>query len=247
MDLEYEIKYHQKEEHNWWFLSRRDAIIKLVSQKNKNSKILDIGCAGGALLLDLKELGFTNLTGLDVSENAIAVSKKRGLHNVYLMDGSDPSFEKETFDIIISSDSLEHMSDDKKALKNWYQLLKSHGELIVFVPAFMHLWGEHDVINHHYRRYTASELKLKMESVGFKVEKCCYWNFMMYFPTAIFRSLQRIKYALIKNNKTKDHLIDFNSFINNLLIKTIKAENYVFKTIGLPIGVSAYAKAIKHL
>lgn len=245
MDLEYEIKYHQKEESNWWFLGRRNAILKLFSEKDRNSRILDIGCAGGALLLELKELGFKNLTGLDVSENAIAVCKERGLDNVYVMDGANPTFEKNYFDIIISSDSLEHISDDKISLANWHSILKTNGELYVFVPAFMYLWSEHDLVNHHFRRYTAIELKSKMENAGFEVEKYCYWNFLMYFPTTAFRLFQRIKYSFIKNNNPKDHLNDFNPLINKLLIKIIKAENVIFKAFGLPVGVSAFAKAKK--
>lgn len=245
MDYEYELKYHQEEEYNWWFIGRRDAIVKLVSLKNKNLKILDIGCAGGALLLELKKRGFTNLTGLDVSENAIAVSKKRGLDNVYVMDGSNPSFEKESFDIIISSDSLEHMIDDEKSLKNWYHLLKPGGELFIFVPAFMHLWSDHDVVNHHYRRYTAPQLKSKVENAGFHVTRHCYWNSLMYLPTSTFRLLQKIKHTFIRSHKSQDQLIRFNSFVNHSLTKIILTENLIFKNIGFPIGVSVYVQGIK--
>src|SRR5207253_9325776 len=126
-------------------------------------KILDIGCAGGPLLLDLKNAGFYNLYGVDVSEKAAEVCKQRGLENVYVMDGHNPEFEENSFDVIIASDSLEHLQDDMLALKNWNRLLKPGGELYVFVPAFMYLWSKHDVVNQHFRRYTAVELKRKME------------------------------------------------------------------------------------
>ena len=189
MDKEYEIKYHSEEENNWWFVARRNAILKLLGKVDKSAKILDIGCAGGPLLLDLKAAGFKNAYGLDFSENAVSKCKERGLENVFVMDGHDPKFDTESFDIIISSDSLEHLENDMKALKNWHTILKPNGTLFIFVPAFMYLWSEHDEINHHYRRYTSDNLKKKVESVGFKVEKESYWNFCMFFPTAIYKFL----------------------------------------------------------
>ncbi|MGZ3883607.1 MAG: methyltransferase domain-containing protein [Bacteroidia bacterium] len=245
MDLEYEIKYHQKEESNWWFLGRRDAILKLFASKNRDLKILDVGCAGGALLLDLKAIGFTNVYGVDVSEKAVEVCKQRGVPHAFVMDGHAPEFEESSFDIIIASDSLEHLKDDMLALHNWNKLLKPGGELFVFVPAFMYLWSEHDVINQHFRRYTAAELKRKLQESGFSVVNYTYWNFLMYFPTTAYRLFQRLKYSFVKNEAPQDHLKDFNPAINAFLIKLIKAENAVFTRLGLPVGVSAYVKGIK--
>ena len=246
MDKDYEAKYHNIEENNWWFLGRRDAILKLLSDKNKYLKILDIGCSGGALLSDLKKKGFENLSGLDISEKAIELCKEKGFDNVFVMDGSNPSFDENSFDIIIASDSLEHIKDDMKSLKNWNKILKPNGELYVFVPAFMYLWSEHDIINHHFRRYTAIELKSKMERSHFNVIKFTYWNFCMYFPTTIYRLTQSLKNKLIRSEHApKDQLKDFNPSVNSFLIKLIKFENFFFKRMGLPIGVSAYVKGQK--
>lgn len=245
MDLDYEIKYHQKEESNWWFLGRRNAIVRLLNEKNRDLKILDIGCAGGALILDLQNAGFHNVYGVDISEKAVQVCKERGVKNAFAMDGHAPEFEAGSFDILIASDSLEHLKDDMMALGNWNRLLKPGGVLYVFVPAFMYLWSEHDVINQHYRRYTAIGLRKKLEASGFAVEKHSYWNFLMYFPTTVFRLFQRVKFSFVKNEKPQDHLKDFNPTINRFLIKLIDKENVFFKYFGLPVGVSAYAKGIK--
>ena len=103
MDKDYEIKYHAEEEKNWWFVSRRNVILKLLKRTDKSAKILDIGCGGGPLLLDLKAAGFTNVYGLDFSEEAVAKCVERGLSNVYVMDGHSPKFEPESFDIISSA------------------------------------------------------------------------------------------------------------------------------------------------
>ena len=60
MDKKYEEKYHQIEEWNWWFIARRKSILDLLKNTDKKEKILDIGCAGGPLLNELRNQGFEN-------------------------------------------------------------------------------------------------------------------------------------------------------------------------------------------
>ena len=246
MDKDYEIKYHAEEEKNWWFVSRRNVILKLLKRTDKSAKILDIGCGGGPLLLYLKAAGFTNVYGLDFSEEAVAKCVERGLSNVYVMDGHSPKFEPESFDIIIASDSLEHLKNEMQALHNWHSILKSTGSLIIFVPAFMYLWSEHDIINHHYRRYTSGNLKSKVESEGFLVTKKSYWNFFMFFPTTIVRLVQKLKGSFVKSpKKPKDQLPKTGRLLNRLLITLLDLENIFFVSTGLAVGVSAFVLAKK--
>jgi SAM-dependent methyltransferase len=244
MDKEYEEKYHQIEEWNWWFIARRKTVLSLLKGVDKKARILDIGCAGGPLLNELKNLGFENASGADFSEEAVAKCKQRGLQ-AYQMDAQDLKFESNSFDVLIASDSLEHLEFDEKALKNWFSILKPGGKLMVFVPAYMFLWSEHDTVNHHFRRYTKTNLKRKMQEAGFKVERSGYWNFAMFFPTSIFRVLQQIKNKISPSKKPKDQLESFNPFINKVLISWLNVENGVFKSMPFPCGVSAFAEATK--
>ena len=105
----YEIKYHLLEEKHWWFKGRRDIIFRLIKNLNKKSKILEIGCSGGPLLKFLNKHGFNNTFGIDISKDAILYCKKKGLENVFFMDGTKTKFKNNFFDLIISSDSLEHI------------------------------------------------------------------------------------------------------------------------------------------
>lgn len=244
MDKEYEEKYHQIEEWNWWFIARRKSILSLLKNTDKKTKILDIGCAGGPLLNDLKNQGFENASGADFSAEAVAKCKQRGLQ-AYQMDAHNLQFEPNSFDLLIASDSLEHLEFDEKALKNWYSILKPGGKILVFVPAYMFLWSEHDAVNHHFRRYTKTELKTKLQQAGFKVEHNGYWNFMMFFPTSVFRILQQIKNKISPSKKPKDQLESFNPLINKVLINWLNIENGIFKTMPFPCGVSVFAKATK--
>jgi SAM-dependent methyltransferase len=244
MEKGYEEKYHQIEEYNWWFVARRRSILKLLNNTDKKSKILDIGCAGGPLVNELKNSGFENVSGIDFSAEAVEKCKQRGL-TAYQMDAHNLEFEPDSFDVLIASDSLEHLEFDTKALANWYSVLKPGGRILVFVPAYMFLWSEHDAVNLHYRRYTRSNLVKKMEAAGFTITRKGYWNFSIFFPTAVFRFLQGIKNKISPSKEAKDQLSGFGGISNKILLSWMDLENVIFKDASFPCGVSVFVEAIK--
>ncbi len=244
MDSEYELKYHQLEEKHWWFASRRDMVLRLIKdlKLSKKSKILEIGCSGGPLLTILKNEGFENVFGIDISENAIQVSIERNILNTSVMDAQSMNFDSEMFDLVIASDILEHIEDDFLALNEWNRVLKIGGCLIVFVPAFQSLWSKHDEINHHFKRYKKNGLIDILKKSGFQIEKKSYWNFMLFLPSFFIRASQRL---FKKSSKASDQLYEINSFINWTLIVLLKFENRVLKFIKFPFGVSVFAVSKK--
>lgn len=236
MNIDYEKKYHNLERQWWWFVARRQTILTLLKDAPKNAKILDIGCSGGVLLQALTEAGFTNVYGIDYSAKAIEKCIKIGLENVYVMDAHNPEFPPESFDIIIASDCLEHLEKDELALKNWHSILKKNGKGLIFVPAFMSLWSEHDVKNHHHRRYTKHELAEKAKKSGFTIKRKSYWNFTLFIPVLIIRTLKRLLGN--KNKQQTDDLQKINTYLNKILIGVMSVENFLFKIFNFPFGVS---------
>jgi SAM-dependent methyltransferase len=243
MDETYEAKYHLQEEKHWWFETRRDIIINLLKRSGRNSKILEIGCSGGPLIRALNELGYKNVQGIDISRDAIDLCRRREIHDVFVMDGSKPEFEDGQFDIVIASDVLEHIEDEEKALSEWNRILRPAGKLIVFVPAFEILWSKHDAANHHYRRYSKSELIRVLEKAEFEIDRSSYWNFILFFPTTLVRLMQRIlsKYG----QKSGDQLVKLNPVANKILVYLVKSENILLKVLNFPVGVSVFATASK--
>jgi len=236
MEAQFEDTYHQIETEHFWFKSRRRYIRQLLKDTPKDAKILDIGCSSGILLNELVEDGFKkdNLYGIDVSEKAIANCKSNGIKHAFVMDAQDITLNH-NFDVIIASDCLEHLRDDEKALKNWYNLLEETGSLYVFVPAFMSLWSHHDEVNLHYRRYTLSQLKQKLQRTGFEVLKSSYWNFFLFIPVWIFRQIGKLQ----KTQKATGDL-DGVPAANSLLLGIISLENRLLRWVSFPFGVSTF-------
>jgi 2-polyprenyl-3-methyl-5-hydroxy-6-metoxy-1,4-benzoquinol methylase len=246
MKTDFERKYHSVEEKHWWFVGRREIILKLIKQKfpqRKDIKILEIGCSGGPLLSLLLSQGYSQVAGIDNSKKAITLCEERGLKNVFFMEGTAPHFDSEQFDVIIASDVLEHIQNGKRAVKAWQRIVKKGGIIICFVPALRILWSKHDEDNKHYKRYTKKNLEyLFAENNSFTIVRSSYWNIALFLPILFFRFFMR----LLASKSSASQLRHGNNFINILLIQLLRIENTLLSMgINYPIGVSVFVIAQK--
>ena len=107
---------------------------------NKNLKVLDIGTGPGFFTIILEELGYTNITGVDVSDKMLAVAKENiqtyGKDNSSIqlmqMDAQNLEFKSETFDIIVSRNLTWNLEKPQQAYSEWLRVLKSNGTLFIF-------------------------------------------------------------------------------------------------------------------
>lgn len=100
------------------------------------ARILDVGCGNGVISRHLGKLGF-NVLGIDVSEAAI--EKARQLNNMdnvkfEVLSAEQLVADGQTFDAVICSEVLEHLSQPSALLKVLHQSIKPEGILIVTVP-----------------------------------------------------------------------------------------------------------------
>lgn len=79
--------------------------------KDRDAQILDIGCGAGHFVLWLRELGYQNVVGIDMSEVAIEHCRANGLENVEMIDDLASFLESrlEQFDIVTMNDVIEHI------------------------------------------------------------------------------------------------------------------------------------------
>jgi 2-polyprenyl-6-hydroxyphenyl methylase/3-demethylubiquinone-9 3-methyltransferase len=101
----------------------------------KGLKILDIGCGGGLLAEPLARLG-GDVTGLDASENTIAVAKRHAKAMGLAIDYRATSVEelaktKNRYDLITALEVVEHVADLSSFFAALVKLLKPDGLLIM--------------------------------------------------------------------------------------------------------------------
>lgn len=104
--------------------------------KDKESKILDIGCGLGQNLYTFSLLGYKNATGIDISPECVSFCKKKGF-DVLKISAEDYLRDKiDSFDVITIYHVVEHIKKDEiinflKVLRN---SLRKGGVLIINIP-----------------------------------------------------------------------------------------------------------------
>lgn len=86
------------------------------------------------------------------------------------------------FDSVLFINVLEHIENDKFALKSANQILSSKGKLVIFVPALSWLYSSFDTSIGHFRRYHKKNLINLVHESGFKIERCHYFDSLGILP-----------------------------------------------------------------
>ena len=117
----------------------------------------------------------------------------------------------------------------------------------------MFLWSRNDVINMHQRRYTAPELREKLERHGFRVLQWSYNNFFI-FPLAagvILLRRGRAEPELASPHfDEKSYQVEMEPappLMNSVLTGVGKVETALMRHMSLPFGTSIIAIAGKTL
>ncbi len=228
-------EYHsmaELEDNYWWFVGRRFIVGQQLKQLNRsNLKILNVGSGTGGLVPLLS--GFGSVTNVDTSEEAIKFSRQRGI-KVQKVSGVKLPFKVGSFDLIVATDVLEHIKNDKEALKEWRRVLKPGGTLLLTVPAYPWLWSTHDENLHHFRRYTISTLHRLLNQSAFKIRKRSY-AIVFSFPLIVgFRFIQ----SLGGSKPKKATYVQLPAPINRLFIWFLQIEAQALRLINFPLGTS---------
>jgi SAM-dependent methyltransferase len=140
--------------------------------RQKDSRILDLGCGAGLLLEWLGAMGFTNTVGIDVDPGQAAFARSIGQNAVVVEDPVAWLERQEPFGAVFMSDVLEHLPEDQiqPLLGAIRASLEKAGSLIVRVPnatSVTSLWMRYMDVTHK-RLYTSESLRFVLHEGGFE-------------------------------------------------------------------------------
>jgi glycosyltransferase involved in cell wall biosynthesis len=164
------------------FLLRLDLVRRLLPRLPRELPVLEVGYGAGAMLEELAARGFGPVVGIDFSESAARLARRRlarfpAASRPKLMratlDALDPV--RSRFGSILAFEVLEHVQDDRGLLAQAFALLEPGGCMLASVPAHQDRFSVVDELVGHVRRYERQQLRDRFTEAGFQVEVLwCY-------------------------------------------------------------------------
>ena len=180
---------------------------------------------------------FGHVTGLEMSEEAAKTCRAEFGDTVDIRVGHIPEDVPAdgSFDVACAFDVIEHIEDDADALRRIHSAVRPGGLFVSTVPAFPSLWGDNDILSHHFRRYRRKPYVALIEAAGFRVERVTYFNTWL-FPIA---AAVRIGRRLIKRKGDPRPDLEMSpKLVDKLLTRVFASERHVVRRASLPFGVS---------
>jgi SAM-dependent methyltransferase len=143
---------------------------------------------------------------------------------------------------VVAGDILQTVSDDRAALRELRRVLKDGGLLCLTVPAYPALWGEKDEALGHQRRYTATELRRKLNNSGFEVSRVSYLVASGFLPAAIERIGRNIFSRSIERSR---RLTPQPKWASAAMVLLLDCERQLIRYINLPFGTRVVCWARK--
>ncbi|OGT38006.1 MAG: hypothetical protein A3F11_03280 [Gammaproteobacteria bacterium RIFCSPHIGHO2_12_FULL_37_14] len=226
---------------SWKFHPHVPRLIELIQSchVNKNAKILEIGCNDGVFLKVLKDLGYSNLTGIEPTEDACLLAKQKGINIIqdFFNEQSAGEYVNQygKCDLIILRQVLEHIPN-LTGFRNALRKVISPGSIIIIeVPDFQSnlntydysLWEEHvnyfskETLNYFLHSIGVEEIHFErflFSGVGQIVIGQCVNN-----NNASLKNVARYKNDILKQKilNYANFLSEFKANINDFLAKLV--------------------------
>jgi 2-polyprenyl-3-methyl-5-hydroxy-6-metoxy-1,4-benzoquinol methylase len=137
-------------------------------------RLLEIGCAMGTLLFEIRELGW-EVVGIEPEEWTCEIARNRYGLNVINATFQEAEIEEASFDVVLMLHVIEHLPDPNKGLEHIAKLIRPGGFLVLETPRFDTLsfkllkGKERSVIAGHYYYFTRATIRVLVQKSGFEV------------------------------------------------------------------------------
>jgi ubiquinone/menaquinone biosynthesis C-methylase UbiE len=229
-----------------WFYRTKREIVRYWLLKSyplqSDSVLADCGAGTGLFASEMTDI--CHVIAIDSHEDALRLAEQNiGAENVKKGSCTALPLKDSSVDCITALDVIEHVEDDRLAVREFARVLKPGGVIAVTVPAMPLLWSDWDVALHHYRRYHHTGLLKLFDAALFEI---MHWNYInvlalpAVFAARKLRPFFRSAAADKSSRRLEDKMLP--SFLDNTLsfaFKALACQSW----IRFPAGVSLLAIA----
>ena len=131
-------------------------LIELSGVRKHNARVLDVGCGNGSTVAEFLTLG-CDVVGIDLSQEGIELARKRyPAARFECLPADDHILENlqcEPFEVVISTEVIEHLYDPHSFVRGCYRALRPGGRFVLSTPyhgylknlllSFFNRWDRH--------------------------------------------------------------------------------------------------------
>jgi len=167
-----------------WHTKKLEDVINLLPKDTK--KVLDVGCSSAVLTAEIaKKLPKSKVVGIDSYKNAIDFARTKYPNlELIVADAHKLPFENKAFDLVICTETLEHVTDPKKCLEEIKRVLRKQGKGIISMDSgsllFKTIWFFWTKTkgrvweNAHLHEFNAKVLENLIKEAGFRINRKIY-------------------------------------------------------------------------
>lgn len=240
MDKKYYQQYYRYEREHWWFRARARIlkdVLKRLPAERRPLRILNIGAATGYSTQWLGQFG--DVTSVEYDSDCCKFLNEKLEIDAINASITDLPFEEEGFDLVCAFDVIEHVDDDRLAVREMLRVCNPRGWIFVTVPAYMGLWSKHDETNHHKRRYTMKQLVGLFRDLPGSICRRSYFNTFLFPPVWIARKIMNLlPSGSAASQRSSDFDLKGYRLLDTLLYFIFSSERVFLRMIRFHFGVS---------
>lgn len=181
---------------DWFHCHKARCRLKVIRRYKLTGRLLDIGCGGGDLLVEARNVGY-KVVGLEFSATLAAHVRQR--HGLDVHVGEPKSFHPtELFDVVVMSHVIEHVAEPLEMLRSVRKLLAPGGILYVATPnvacweAHFNGWASYEP--YHLSYFSPLTLHKALERTGYQVINVHTWEPLSAWWNTAIRDLLGERY-----------------------------------------------------
>jgi SAM-dependent methyltransferase len=239
-------KLSEVERLHWFYRTKRQIarywLLKSYPVR-RDSILADCGAGTGLFALEMSSI--CNVIAIDSQEDALRLAEQNlGKDNVRQGSCVALPLDDSSIDCITALDVLEHVEEDRLAVREFARVLKPGGVAVVTVPALQSLWSDWDVALHHHRRYCHATLLNLFDLTSFRVT---HWNYInvLALPAVFATRTLRVRFRATAKKRCTDRLEDkmlprWLDASLSIAFKALACQNWIRFPAG--VGLLAIAK-----